>query len=477
MTQSGLYIDGTWLEPEGRAAQDIRNPWDDSVVARVAEATLDDVTAAVDAAVAVMAAAPLAPFRRYEILARAARLLADHHDQVARLLVAETGKPIRDARGEVTRSVHALQLCAEEAKRIGGEVIALDGAPGSEHRLAFTLPVPIGPVCAIAAFNAPLIQFVHKAPTALAAGCAVVAKPAQFAPLTTVRMVEILAEAGLPAGWMNLVLGGPEVGDALLGDDRFAAYSFTGSVRVGQHIHRSVGLRKTILELGNNSPSIVHHDADLTAAATAIAASGFAFAGQMCISAQRVLVHRTVHDQFLTLLTAKAEALVVGDPNDDTTDVGPMINAAAVKRARELIDSTVAAGARLVTGGTGDEHTLAPTILDGVRQDMQIACDEAFAPVLAVTAYDTLDEAVTLANSTSYGLQAAVFTESLDVALHLGRRIASGTVVVNDGSHVRLDQMPFGGVKDSGLGREGIRYTVEEYTTPRLILVSTKTPA
>jgi acyl-CoA reductase-like NAD-dependent aldehyde dehydrogenase len=474
--KSGLYVDGAWLDTADRAVREVVNPWDGTVVATLADATAQDVDAAVTAAVRVMADAPLAPYRRYEILARTAEWMAEQAEEFAQLLVAESGKPIRAARAEVTRSTHALQLCAEEAKRLGGQVVPLDGAPGSEHRLAFTLPTPIGPVCAIAAFNAPLIQFIHKVPTALAAGCAVVAKPAERTPLSAIRFTEIAAEAGLPAGWLNLLLGAGPTGDALLTDERLAAYTFTGSVAVGRHIHQSVGLRKTILELGNNSPSIVHHDADLETAATAITRSGFAYAGQLCVSAQRVLVHSAVHDELLDRLVAKAEALNVGDPSLDSTDIGPMISTSAVKRARELIDGTVAEGATLVTGGIGDDRTLSPTILDAVRPDMQIALEEAFAPVIAILTYDDVDEALALANATRYGLQAAVFTESLDVAMHLGQHVDTGTVVVNDGSDVRLDQMPFGGVKDSGLGREGIRYTIDDFTTPRLMVLTLKTP-
>lgn len=476
MTHSGIYIDGVWQGASDRSAREVFNPWDGTVVAVLADATVDDVHEAVTAAVRVMADAPLTPHRRYEILSRTADLMTQSADEFVRVLVSEAGKPIRDARKEVARSVSAVRLCAEEAKRIGGDVLPTDGSPGSEHRVGFTLPTPIGVVCAITAFNAPLIQLMHKVPTALAAGCAVVAKPAERTPLTAVLFVEMLQRAGLPAGWVNLLIGGATVGDALLSDRRFAAYTFTGSAAVGEHIHRSVGLRKTLLELGNNSPSVVHHDADLDLAAISIARSAFSYAGQLCVSAQRVLVHRSVHQDLLTRLTGRAEAMVLGDPTAEDTDIGPMITTEAVKRARDLIAVTVTDGARLVTGGIGDDRTLTPTILDAVRPDMQIAVEEAFAPVVAIMAYDNLDDAVALANATRYGLQAAVFTESLDLALHLGRNLHTGTVVVNDGSDVRLDQMPFGGVKDSGLGREGIRFTIEEFTTPRLMLISTKTP-
>lgn len=473
---SGLFVDGTWLDARDRATREVRNPWNDDVLAVVCDATEADARAAVSAAVAAMSERPLSPFARYEILARTSELVAQRREEFAALIVAEAAKPLRDARGEVARAIHAIRLCAEEAKRIGGEVIPFDATPGSEHRLGFTLPVPVGPVCAITPFNAPLNQMNHKLPTALAAGCSVVLKPAELTPLSAIKLVETLVEAGLPDGWVNLVLGDARVGQLLLEDRRLAAYSFTGSVAVGAHIRRTVGLRKTVLELGNNSPNIVHRDADLDHAAGAIARSGFAYAGQLCISAQRVLVHRDVHDEFVTLLAGHTRALRTGDPELETTEVGPMIDDGAAERAEQLIAGTVAAGATVVAGGSRDGRLVAPTVLTGVTTEMQIACDEAFAPILAVLPYATLEEAIAIANGTVYGLQAAAFTESLDVAMFFARRIESGGVMINEGSNFRIDQMPFGGVKDSGMGREGVRYAVEEFTQQRLIALTLKGP-
>ena len=477
VVSSGIFIDGAWhADGEGRALREIRSPYDDALLATVPDATDADVDAAVAAAAAAMHERPLPPFERYRILARTSDLIAERAEELAALIVAEAGKPLRDARGEVARAVQTIRLCAEEAKRLGGEVVPFDATPGSEHRIGFTLPAPVGPVCAITPFNAPLNQMNHKVPTALAAGCSVVLKPAELTPLSAIRLVQLLEEAGLPPGWVNLVLGDRGVGQRLLEDERLAAYSFTGSVAVGRHIRATVGLRRTVLELGNNSPNVVHRDADLDHAARAIAASGFAYAGQLCISAQRVLVHRDVHDAFVARLAERAAALRVGDPALETTDVGPMIDDGAAERARSVIERTVAAGATLAAGGTVDGRFVAPTVLDGVTPDMHIACEEAFAPVLAVVTYDTLDEAVAIANGTRYGLQAAVFTESLDVAMYLARRIEAGSVMVNEGSHFRIDQMPFGGVKDSGLGREGVRYAIEEFTAPRLVAITLKDP-
>ena len=473
---SGLYIDGSWRPVETRERREVRNPWDGALLATVCDATPADVAAAVGAAVRAMREHPLTPFERYEMLAATSDLIAERREEFARLIVAEAAKPLRDARGEVSRAIHTIRLCAEEAKRIGGEVIPFDATPGSEHRIGFTLPTPLGPVCAITPFNAPLNQINHKLPTALAAGCAVVLKPAEVTPLSAVKLVETLIEAGLPAGWVNLVLGDARVGQQLLEDTRLAAYSFTGSVRVGEHIRRTVGLRKTVLELGNNSPNIVHRDAALAHAARAITSSGFAYAGQLCISAQRVLVHSAIRDDFVRLLGQLTAGLAIGDPGLEDTAVGPMIDEPAAVRAEQLISDTLAAGATLVAGGTRVGRLLSPTVLDGVTPGMQIACDEAFAPILAVMSYDTLEEAVEIANGTPYGLQAAAFTESLDVAMYFARSIEAGSVMINEGSHFRIDQMPFGGIKDSGLGREGVRYAIEEFTHPRLIAMTLKAP-
>jgi acyl-CoA reductase-like NAD-dependent aldehyde dehydrogenase len=472
---SGLYVDGCWLAPGERSPREVHNPYDDTLLATVCDATPDDVAAAIGAAVNAMRE-PLTPFARYEILARTSDLVAERREDFAQLIVAEAGKPLRDARGEVRRAVHTIRLCAEEAKRIGGEVVPFDATPGSEHRLGFTLPMPIGPVCAITPFNAPLNQINHKLPTALAAGSAVVVKPAELTPLSAIRLVETLVEAGLPAGWVNLVLGGRDVGQPLLEDPRVAAYSFTGSVAVGKHIRQTVGLRKTILELGNNSANIVHRDADLDLAAEAITRSAFAYAGQLCISAQRVLVHRDVHDDLVARLVRATAALTVGDPRLEDTDVGPMIDDRAAELATVLIADTVAAGAILVAGGGRDGRLVEPTVLDGVRPEMDLACHEAFAPILAVLTYDTLDEAVAIANGTDYGLQAAAFTESLDTAMFFGRSLQAGSVMINEGSNFRIDQMPFGGIKDSGMGREGVRYAVEEFTVQRLVALTLKAP-
>jgi acyl-CoA reductase-like NAD-dependent aldehyde dehydrogenase len=473
----GLYLEGKWTTGSGSDTREIRAPYDGELLGVVPEATREDVDQAVAAAARAFREAPLTPFERYEILLATAHLIAEHAEEFARLIVAEAGKPIRDARGEVARAVQTITLCAEEAKRLGGEVIPFNATPGSEHRVGFTLAMPVGPVCAISPFNAPLNQMNHKVPTALAAGCTVVLKPAEITPLSAIKLVQTMVEAGLPAGHVNLVLGaGETVGQQLLEDERLAAYSFTGSVAVGRHIRKTVGLRRTLLELGNNSANVIHADADLELAAAAIAKSAFAYAGQLCISAQRLLVHESVHDAFVELLSERVRELRVGDPGLEETDIGPMIDEAAAERAERLIQATVDAGGRLLAGGERRGNFVDPAVLVDVEPEMQIACDEAFAPVVAVLPYTTLDQAVRLANATRYGLQAAVFTQSIDVAFYLARRIEVGGVMVNEGSHFRIDQMPFGGVKDSGVGREGVKYAIAEFTEPRLVAFTLQQP-
>lgn len=471
-----LFIDGEWCEAAGRGTREIRSPYDGELLAVIPEASPEDVTRAVDAAERAKAS-PLTPFQRYEVLARTSELIAERSEDFARTIVAEAGKPIRDARGEAARAVQTVLLCAEEAKRIAGEVVPMDSTPGSEHRVGFTMRIPCGPVCAITPFNAPLNQINHKVPTAIAAGCPVVLKPAEKTPLSAIRLIETLVEAGLPPGQVNLLLGdGAAVGGPLLEDPRFAAYSFTGSVETGKLIRSKVGLRKTLLELGNSSANIVDREADLTKAANAIAKSAFAYAGQLCISAQRVLVHVDVAERFLELFADRVRSLRIGDPSEESTDVGPMISEDAAVLAERRIGAAVEEGAQLLTGGGRDGSFVEPTVLAGARPEMDIVRAEAFAPVVAVLTFSDLEEAAMLANATPYGLQAAVFTESIDAAFFLARRIEVGGVMVNEGSHFRIDQMPFGGVKDSGVGREGVRYVIEELSDPRLVVFSTGDP-
>ena len=472
-----LFIDGEWTVGTSGESTVIRAPYDGRVLARVPVASRDDVDRAVATAARAYRTTRLTPFERYEILARASAIIRERADEFARTISDEAGKAMRDARIEARRAWQTFLLAAEEAKRIHGEGVPVEATPGSENRLAFTVREPIGVVCAITPFNAPLNQINHKVPTAIAAGNTVVLKPAERTPLSAIRLAETLEEAGLPKGILNLVLGpGGRIGDQLLEDQRFAAYSFTGSTDIGRRIREMVGLRRTLLELGSNSATIVHRDADLERAAAAIVRGGYAYAGQICISVQRVLVHESIKEPFLGLLAAKVRALVVGDPGADETDVGPMISEDQARRAEAWIREAVEQGARLVVGGERNGPFIMPAVLADVRPEMKVVCLEAFAPLLAVETYRTLDEAIASANESMYGLQAGVFTSSIDTAMYLARRIEVGGVIINDTSNYRVDQMPYGGVKNSGMGREGVRYAIEELTDPKLIVMNLGQP-
>lgn len=470
-----LHLDGAWVGEDERETAEVHSPWSGCAVGRYQLATNADVGAAVGTARTALTE-PLTPTRRWEVLDAASRLIAERREPLARLIVAEAGKPVRDARAEVDRAVLSFRLCAEESKRLAGEAIPFDGAPGHEHRVGTTLRVPVGVVAAITPFNAPLNQLTHKVPAAIGAGCPVVFKPSELTPGCAAAVVEILLEAGLPAGWVNLLHGPAEVGAELVADPRVAAISFTGSVRAGKAIREAAGLRPSVLELGNSSPNLVHSDADLELAAAAIAKGGFTYAGQLCISVQRVLVHADVHEDFVEGLVERVEELVCGDPAEEETDVGPMISEAAASRAQERIEDAIANGASLACGGLREGPLLEPTVLVDPPPSDPAVCEEMFAPVIAVLAYHDLDEAVALANGTPFGLSAGVFTDSVDVAYFLGRAIEVGTINVNDASHVRADLAPFAGIKDSGAGREGIRYAMGQFTHERLLAFALRDP-
>jgi acyl-CoA reductase-like NAD-dependent aldehyde dehydrogenase len=472
-----LYIDGEWTAGTLGESTVVRAPYDGRVLARVPVASSADVERAINAAARAYRTVRLSPFERYEILSRASAIIREDAESFARTISDEAGKAIRDARIEARRAWQTFLLAAEEAKRIHGEGIPVEATPGSENRMAFTVREPIGVVCAITPFNAPLNQLNHKVPTAIAAGNTVVIKPAERTPLSAIRLVETLEAAGLPKGIVNLVLGpGGRIGDQLLADPRFSAYSFTGSTEIGERIRGMVGLRRTLLELGSNSATIVHRDANLDQAVEGVVRGGYAYAGQICISVQRVLVHEEIRVPFLDKLVARVRRLVVGDPSDDATEIGPMITVDQAERAESWIREAVTEGASLLVGGERNGAFISPAVLTDVRPEMKVVCMEAFAPLVTVDTYRTLDEAIASANDTAYGLQAGVFTSSLDVAMYLARRIEVGGVIINDSSNYRVDQMPYGGVKSSGMGREGVRYAIEELTDPKLIVMNLGRP-
>jgi len=471
MEHYGLWINGeAWESGQQLVVTDKASgaPW-----ATISQAGPKEVDAAVSAAVQAFAGKPLTATQRYDMLMRAASLIRARQQELALTIACEAGKPLRDAMAEVERAADTFIWSAEEAKRIHGEMVPLEATVGSENRLAFTLRVPVGVVCAITPFNFPINMVAHKVAPALAAGNAIVLKPASYTPIVAAKLCAILAEAGLPAGWLNMVVGpGNSVGNALLADSRIGFYTFTGSVPVGETLKRTIGLRRCTLELGSNSAVIVHDDADVATAATQCALKGFSYAGQVCLSVQRILVHQAVAEAFTGKLVSVAQGLRVGDPKEQDTDIGPMISEGEARRAESWIQEAVAQGASLLSGGQRNGAFLTPTVLGSVEPHMRVVCQETFAPIVVVQTYETLDEALSRANDSEYGLQAGIFTRSLAVAMTAARSLQVGGVMINDTSFYRAGQMPYGGVKRSGMGREGPRYAVEEMTELRLVVLN-----
>jgi len=466
----GLFIGGREVPGHG-APLPVRNPYNQEVLAEIATATAADVDLAIREAqhgLSVWRSTPA--WKRGEVLARAATLLRERAEEYARTITLESGKPIRDARAEVQRAIQVWQFAAEAAKDITGEVVPMDAAMGGETRWGMVLRVPVGVVAAITPFNFPLNLVSHKVAPALAAGNSVVLKPASATPLTSLNLAGLLGEAGLSPSVLNVVVGGGgQVGDVLVADERVAMVTFTGSLAVGRRIHDHAGVKRVTLELGSNSPNIVFADADLDLAASALTRAAFAFAGQVCISAQRIYVQKPVYDDFLSRFVKRVESLKLGDPLDEAVDLGPMITPEEAGRVEEWIARAVEAGARVVTGGRRTGAMFMPTVLADVRPDMEIVCQEAFAPVVSVVAFETMDEAVAMANDSIYGLQAGVFTRDINTALRVAAAIEAGGVWINESSIYRQDNYPYGGVKMSGLGREGVRYAIEEMTERKFV--------
>jgi acyl-CoA reductase-like NAD-dependent aldehyde dehydrogenase len=463
-----LLLDGEWIETG--EWHEVRSPYSGETVARVPEAGAEHARRAVDAAAKAMES-PLPAHQRAEILDRVATLLRERQDDVAQTICAEAAKPLKAARVEAERAVSTFTMAAVEARRLAGEVVPMDASPAGVGKLAYTLRVPIGVVGAITPFNFPLNLVGHKVAPALAAGCAVVLKPAGQTPLSALLLAELETEAGLPAGWLNVLVGpSAEIGDVLVEDDRVRLITFTGSAEVGWRIRERAARKKVNLELGNATPVVVEADAGLEQAATKLATNAFAFAGQSCISVQRIYVHRSAYEDFVGRFIPKVEALQVGDPADEDTDVGPVIDEDARERILSWIEEAKADGATVLTGGDVADGLLRPTVLADVTPEMKVSCLEVFGPLCTVSAYDSVDEAFALANGTEYGLQAGIFTGSVHTALAAANKLEFGGVTVNEAPTFRADQMPYGGVKASGNTKEGPHYAVREMTEERLVV-------
>ena len=466
-----MHIGGKWMASDDRI--DVVNPFDGMTIDTVPKATPQDVSDAIAAAAKgaeVMRKMPA--YERYQLLDRAARLMYERQQDLGRTITLEEGKVLAEGLGEAGRSAETITLSAEEAKRLTGETLDLSAASNGAGKFGFTLRVPCGVVVAITPFNFPLNLVCHKVGPALAAGNAVIVKPASDTPLSAIKLVEILLEVGFPPEAVSVLTGsGASVGDAIASDPRVRKISFTGSRDVGEHICRTAGLKKVTMELGSNSPVVVMDDADIDKVADGVALAGFANAGQVCISAQRILVEDKAYGDLTDALQARVEGITTGNPLADGTKMGPMIRESDAERVESWIQEAVAAGARLVAGGSRSGTLHQPTVQADVTPDMRVSRDEVFGPAVALTRVSDIDEAIAIANDTNYGLSASIFTQDIDRAIKYAQNVESGNIHINWGTMWRADMMPYGGLKDSGMGKEGPKYAIQEMTESKMIVI------
>ncbi|AJE03830.1 aldehyde dehydrogenase family protein [Geobacter pickeringii] len=468
-----VLIGGEWVG-DSRPEIKVTNPYDDSVVGVVPEAGGEDVEAAIGAAQEGFRAISSTPaYRRSEILAKASDLILRDREEIAEIIAREAGKTWKYALAEADRSAETFRFASLEARNEHGELVPMDASPVSAGRFGFYVRTPIGVIGAITPFNFPLNLVAHKVAPAIAAGNALVLKPATKTPLTSIKLAELLMEAGLPPGVFNLVVGsGKTVGNRLVEDDRLAMITFTGSPPVGVEIKARSGLKRVTLELGSNSPTIVDEDGDLDAAVSRCVVGSFANSGQVCISVQRIFVHRRRYSEFLDNFVAATKKLKVGDPMDRESDIGPMISRAELERAVAWIGEARELGAKVEAGGGVVGNCLEPTILSGVTPEMKVVCSEVFAPIVSVLPFDSFEDALDLADDSVYGLQAGVYTRDINKAFQAVKRLDVGGVIINDIPTFRVDHMPYGGNKQSGLGREGVRYAMEEMTNIKFVCIN-----
>ncbi len=466
-----FFLAGEWQDRDDR--MDVVNPADGEVIDTVPIASDADVESALASSVRgadVMKS--LTGYERFQILRRAADLILERRDVMARTLASEEGKTIREAISEVERSAQAIELSGEEAKRLSGEVLPLDGGLGVKNKLGFTLRVPCGVVAAITPFNFPLSLVCHKVGPALAAGNSVILKPASDTPLIALQLVEVLLDAGLPPDAISCITGsGRVIGNAICSDKRVRKVSFTGSQEVGEQICSIAGIKRVTMELGSNSPLIVLPDADLDKVVTGTVFSGFANAGQVCISAQRLIVADEVHDELMSKLVPEIESIVSGDQLREETQMGPMVRDSDAQRVASWVDEAVKDGATLACGGNRDGAFMQPTLLLDAKPEMKVVRDELFGPGVAVVRARDVDDAIRMANDTNFGLSAGVFTQDIDAAIRFAKEVNSGNIHINWGPLWRTDLMPYGGLKDSGIGKEGPKYAIEEMTEMKSIVI------
>lgn len=470
MKKQHLYIGGQSVE--AATYEPLHAPYSGEQLAEVASATAEEAEKAIAAAAQASAGMRRMPaHQRSAILYQLSVLLAQRKEEAARIIALEAAKPITAARAEVDRTVETYRFAAEEAKRLTGETVPMDAAAGGEGRIGYTVRHPLGVIGAITPFNFPMNLVAHKVGPAIAAGNAIVLKPAEQTPLSAYFIADLLKEAGLPDGVLNVVSGdGKTIGDVLVSDPRVAHITFTGSPAVGKSIRSQAGLKRVTLELGSNAAVIVDQDADLDKVIPRCVTGAFTNQGQVCISLQRIYVHRDIVEEFIKRFAERAKQVITGDPLNPDTIVSALITSKDVRRALGWIDEAKQAGAELVAGGTAEGGVLQPTVLVNVPRDAKVSCQEVFAPIVIINTIDSVEEGIAHVNDSVYGLQAGVFTNDIHTALHAADHIEAGGVIINDIPTFRVDHMPYGGVKQSGIGREGVKYATEEMTELKFVV-------
>lgn len=473
MQETKLWINGRWENAE--LTYDLTAPYSGDVIARVAKASVQDVERAIEGAhEAFQSFKKITSYERAEILYKVVTILREQREELAKILTLEAAKPLSAGLAELDRTIATYQFAAEAAKQSTGETIPMDAAPGAQGRIGFTKRVPLGVVSAITPFNFPFNLIAHKLGPAFAAGNTVVLKPATQTPLSSIVMAEIFKQAGLPDGCLQIVTGsGSELSDTLVTHPLVKKVTFTGSGAVGLKLKEKVGLRKITLELGSNAALIVEPSAPIEKIVKRAVGGAFGFAGQVCISLQRIYVQRSIYDDFVEQFVNETKKLVVGDPTLIETDVSAMIHPGEVERIKQWIEEAKSQGATVAVGAEFTKRTMQPTVMTNVKADMRIVCEETFAPIVSIVPYETLNEAITLVNDSTLGLNAGIYTNVLTDALHAAEELEAGAIIINDIPTFRVDNMPYGGVKQSGYGREGIKYAIEEMTDLKFITIKT----
>ena len=467
----GFFLDGKWTE-EGNLLE-IRSPYDDCVIGQVFQGTREHAETAITSAVkAFRTTRRLPAFERQRVLRQVAQSISARKEEFARVLSQEAGKPLKTARSEVERAIFTFTVAAEESTRIYGEYLPLDWQEVTAGRWGIVRRFPLGPIAGITPFNFPLNLVAHKVAPAMAAGCSIVLKPASQTPFSALLLAEVVQQAGWPDGGLNVVPLSQQDAGLLVTDERIKLISFTGSAIVGWQIKKDAGKKKVTLELGGNAGVIVHSDTDISYAAERCVAGGFSYAGQTCISVQRILVERSVFGKFVELFLAGVHKLKMGDPMEESTDVGPLIRESDAIRASDWVQEAVRGGARVLCGGQRRGSFLEPTVLTGTKPEMRVNCQEIFAPVVTVEPYDDFQKVVQQINNSPYGLQAGIFIRDAKLLFYAYEELEVGGVIAGDVPAFRIDHMPYGGVKDSGMGREGLRYAIEEMTESKLLVMN-----